>query len=70
MESFDLNHLCRVCKCILGKASMINPYKTVNDNKSGNVATKGNNSSLTTVNEESIEHCSAKLENESCLSID
>ena len=70
MESFDLIHLRHVCKCVLGKAGMIDSNKTVNNNKSGNLATKGNNSSLTTVNKESIEHCSAKLENESCLSID
>ena len=57
MESFDLSHLRRVCKCVLGKAGMIDPNKTVKDDKSGNLATKGNNSSLTTVNKESIKHC-------------
>ena len=69
MESFDLSHLRRVCKCVLGKAGMIDPNKTVKDDKSGNLAIKGDNSSLTSVNEESIEHQPAKLENESCLSI-
>ena len=48
---------------------MIDPNKTVKDDKSGNLAIKGDNSSLTSVNEESIEHQPAKLENESCLSI-